>query len=79
MTNKEIKILERVFQTEVDNALDMSVSYIAQVGKSQVVKKLVRDGYLQPAEQILSGRFPVTIRGHILTELGRITYCTEAK
>jgi hypothetical protein len=40
-----------------------------------LARKLVDEGYLEEGEMTLSGRFPMTIRGYRLTELGRMTVC----
>lgn len=82
MTKKKLKILERCFEAEINYAIStvkpngMTLP-ICQLRKSNDVAELEEQGMIQYAECKLSGRFPVTIAGHILTELGRMTYCSS--
>lgn len=75
MTKAELNLLEKVFESEIDGAL-ASGPRLYQT-KSVAAKRLADEGYLAEVEFTLGGRFPVVIRGYELTELGRLTYCTE--
>lgn len=68
---RQMALLERCWLAEVCDQLP------AQIGKSKNVEKLVAEGYLQPMETVSGGRFPVTVKGHQLTHLGRLTYCAS--
>lgn len=71
MTKPQLKLLEKAFVAEYSNALP------AQLGRSKQVHWLEKEGYLQPMETVLGGPFPVRVRGHQLTHLGRFTYCAS--
>lgn len=73
MTKREIEILERVFSAEVESAFN-GQPHIVQT-RSKLAAKLADEGYLHWREIRLGGRFPITIAGYELTELGRLTYC----
>lgn len=75
MTKGEQNLLEKVFEAEIDGAL-ASGPRLYQT-KSVVAKRLADKGYLAEVEFTLGGQFPVVVRGYELTELGRLTYCTE--
>lgn len=44
-------------------------------GKSKRIDALVESGHLEPFTEVLGGRFPVTVKGYVLTHLGRLEYC----
>lgn len=71
LNKRNFELLGRVFQAEIENQLP------AQIGKSKAVTALHDRGYIAPFEITLAGRFPVTVRGWLLTEAGRITYCAN--
>ena len=73
MTKKELLLLERVFESEIEGALTGNPGLFQT--KSKLAAKLVADGYLRDEQIILSGRLPVRVRGYVLTERGRTTYC----
>lgn len=75
MKKAEMNILECVFDAEVKGALSGGV-HLFQT-RSKAAEKLVSDGLISKAKTTLGGRFPVTIEGYELTELGRLTYCTS--
>jgi hypothetical protein len=46
-------------------------------GRSKYLSRLIEQGLIVATETTLGGRFPVTIKGFELTQLGRLTYCAE--
>lgn len=76
LKNRDFELLGRVFEAEITNLLP------AQIGKSKAVLSLQERGYVAPYTRTLPGRFPVTVQGWALTDVGRFTYCrncTEVK
>lgn len=73
MSKSDLKILEQAFSKEIESALSGGLPIIQN--KSLAAKKLAEDGYLHSVEIKLGGRFPLTVMGYSLSELGRITYC----
>lgn len=67
-------MLERLFAAEVDAAVGPRPSPIVHVNNA-TIRALAEQGLAQPATETLGGRFPVTISGYVLTELGRMVYC----
>lgn len=74
MTKKDILLLEKVFSAEIASALGQSFTHIFQ-SKSKRMEVLEQEGCVRRVTQTLPGRFPITISGWELTELGRMTYC----
>lgn len=74
MKKPELKILEKAYSCEIEAALRPNTLPVMQT-KSKLAEKLVADGLLQTAEFRFGGQFPVIVRGYLLTELGRMTYC----
>lgn len=75
MNKQELKILEKVFECEINAALDENfVCHLFQT-KSKVAKKLADEGYLTFEKFVIEGRFPVVVEGYALTHVGRMTYC----
>jgi hypothetical protein len=70
----ELDLLGKVFDAEVQGALTGGCS-LYQTRKLALALKLVGDGLLRECVEVFGGRFPVTIKGFELTELGRLTYC----
>ena len=79
MTKKKLAILEKCFAAEVESAVSNRVSRLCQLRDSKAVRELVAEGMIQPGEQTIGGRFPMTITGYTLTLLGNMTYCTFCK
>ena len=73
MLRKELNILERAYEAEIRSAFSEGLPHLLQT-KSKTAKKLVEDGLLD-FTTICMGN--VNINGYELTELGRLTYCTE--
>jgi hypothetical protein len=49
------------------------------IGPKKVVDRLVAAGLIERAEVYLGGRFPVTIIGWRLTNLGSLVYCENCR
>lgn len=75
MTKRENELLGLAFAKEVESAITGGAHVIQT--KSKLAKKLVGDGFLREVEITMPGRFPVRIKGHELTEAGRLMYCTS--
>jgi len=73
MTKPELKILERVFEAEVNCALTGGITHLCRI-KSKLAVKLTEEGCLRLSKTVWRG---VTIEGYELTELGRLLYCTS--
>ena len=78
MDKQKLKLLEKAFAAEIDSALNKHQVGIMQ-SNSKLATELVESGYLQESYVKLGGRFPVTITGFSLTEMGRITYCESCR
>ena len=74
MNKRELDLLEKAFSAEIDGALSKSGIRLFQT-RSKLAQKLVADGLLREVELNLPGRFPVTLRGYELTQLGNAMYC----
>lgn len=77
MNKKQLAMLEKAFEVEIENALSQSSLPPIMQTKSKVAAELVASGHLQEVEHMLGGGFPVVIRGYMLTELGRLAYCVS--
>jgi hypothetical protein len=75
VNQREMKLLEKAFIAELEEAAGISVGLMQS--KSKLVEQLVQNGYLVKDRKTIGGRFPVTVHGYRLTHLGRITYCTS--
>jgi hypothetical protein len=73
MKAKDLKLLERVFEAEINGALS-GAPRCAQI-KSKRMIFLQHEGYVQETTVTLPGRFPIKVTGWELTEFGRLTYC----
>ena len=77
MNSRELKLLEKAFEAEVDAAFTGSEFHFMQT-KSKLAERLVTDGLLQKVERKSRfGPMVSTFSGYELTELGRLTYCTS--
>lgn len=74
-TKREHALLERAFEKEIASAFGAMPPVIQVRGK--LVEKMAEDGLLRKRKYTLGGRFPVSIEGYELTELGRLTYCAS--
>lgn len=72
LCREQLKVLERIFAAEIFG------KPIAQF-RSKHLSGLEESGYVLRAEATLPGRFPVIIRGWILTERGRMAYCESCR
>ena len=69
--------MERAFTAEIEGALSGGLQLYQT--RSIAAKELANDGYLIEQTIELGGRFPVTVCGYALTELGRFAYCTSPR
>jgi hypothetical protein len=72
MNKKTLKALEKVFLAEIENRLPFQ-------SKAKIYRKLADEGLILYGEGVISGRFPVRIKGFILTDYGRYIYCDSCK
>lgn len=75
MRASDLKLLGHVFNAEINSALNGG-PYVAQI-KSKRMDYLEKQGYIKEITETLSGRFPVQVTGWVLTEFGRLVYCTS--
>ena len=75
MNKRELKVLEAAFSQEIEAALDGGIRLYQT--KSKLAEKLADEGYLNRTEIVFPGRFPVTLKGYMLTLLGNAAYCTS--
>ena len=73
MLKKELNMLEKAYEAEIASALNKNIPHVYQT-KSKHAKKLAEDGYLRFTTVCMGN---ININGYELTELGRLTYCTE--
>lgn len=79
MRKAALAFLERVFAAEVEAAVtDQPIMRLVQA-KNAVARQLAADGYLVEDEITLGGRIPIVVRGYVLTEKGRMTYCEQQR
>jgi len=73
MNKKELDMLEKVYDLEIDDRIYQ--------GKSKIVKTLMDSGHLQAIAYTLPGNkqcpFPIEIKGFGLTHIGREAYCSS--
>lgn len=78
VTKAELKVLEKMFAREISCA--MSKSEIPPIFQSKAAKMMMTlsdKGLIEAVEFELGGRFPMTLRGYLLTHSGRLTYCAS--
>ncbi len=66
----DFELLGRVFEAEIAGQL------LAQI-RNKRLHALAEKGWVEEMTMILPGRFPVRVKGWVLTELGRYTYCAS--
>lgn len=71
MTKRDAEILGRVFDVELTGRLPAQI-------KGKRIVTLCELGYVDPMARTLDGAMPVTVRGWVLTERGRMDYCAWA-
>lgn len=69
MNKRDAALLEKLFVNE------MIPGSLPFPSKSKQYERLEAEGYVQSAVAILPGRFPVKIKGWVLTPLGHMEYC----
>ena len=75
MHKADLRLLERCFEAEVSSALNGGIHLFQS--KSKRMEKLEADGYVRKSSVSLGGRYPVTVTGYELTQLGHLAYCTS--
>ena len=70
-----MQMLEKIFGAEIEAALSGHPHRALVQTKSKVIETLAAQGMVKKDELRLGGRFPVTVRGWVLTALGHMTYC----
>lgn len=75
MKKSKLEILERAFMAEIDGAMGKGIGLLQT--KSKLARELADEGYLVSYTLTSEGRFPTSISGYILTEIGHMTYCTS--
>jgi hypothetical protein len=73
MKKSELKILEKVWEAEINSAFCAHGIHLLQT-KSKVAQKLAKEGFLNFSSVTFKG---VVISGYELTHLGRLTYCAS--
>ncbi|KMK17769.1 hypothetical protein ABW09_12030 [Pluralibacter gergoviae] len=73
MNKKQLVILERAWESEINCALNDSAPLIQT--KSKIAAKLAEDGYLEWREIPLGGSIPIVIKGYQITHAGILEYC----
>jgi len=74
-TKKDLRLLEKVFATEVNGCLPFQ-------SKSKQYERLEQEGYVEHVEEVRhfrDGLPPMIIEGWVLTHLGRMTYCQSCE
>lgn len=77
MIRKKIEILEKAFAAEISAALYNLPGCIQS--KTKAAQELLDDGYLVQVDGHIPGNPPVKVRGLVLSELGRMTYCAYSE
>lgn len=68
MKPAKLKVLERLFGDAIAG------SQVSQF-KSKFLAELEREGLVEHVELVLTGRFPVHVKGWVLTIKGHMVYC----
>jgi len=76
MNNKDLDLLEKAFEAEMDAVMNRSPLQMMQTNSSRA-NSLVDKGRLSKARTLLKGG--VMVEGYELTELGRLTYCMSSR
>jgi spermidine synthase len=78
MNKRELNLLERAYNAEIEGALNKTGVYVMQT-KSKLADKLVKEGFLNRIEQVFNagwhGALQVRVDGYVLTDAGRLFYC----
>lgn len=77
MNTKDLDLLEKAFDAEIEAAVSKSQLYMMQTKATKRADALVNAGMLRKVSQTLAGNCTVT--GYALTELGRLTYCMSER
>jgi hypothetical protein len=77
ITKAELRVLEKMFAHEINVAMSHSKLPPIFQSKAKILDRLKDKGLVEPVEHELGGRFPMTIKGYLLTHSGRLTYCAS--
>jgi hypothetical protein len=77
MRKADLQLLERAFHAEIEAAISKSGFYMMQTKARKRADALVEAGLLRKVSERMHGPWPCTVDGYALTELGRLTYCTN--
>ncbi len=78
ITKAEYLMLEKMFVSEMDHALNGSRLPCCFQSKAKLLEAMESKGLVERVEFKLGGRFSVTISGWALTHSGRLTYCENS-
>ncbi|MHB1098338.1 MAG: hypothetical protein ACYCZR_02170 [Burkholderiales bacterium] len=70
MTKKDLALLGRVFDAEINGRLPAQI-------ESKRMNDLEADGLVEKMDITYPGRFPITINGWQLTHAGRFAFCSS--
>lgn len=77
ITRAELKVLEKMFEAEIDHAMrKIKLPYCYQ-SKSKLLPALEEKRLIERVKFTLGGRFAMEIEGWALTHSGRFTYCAN--
>lgn len=76
-TKAELSVLEKAFSREIAYTLSEQDTPLVQLGNNKAVRSCVEKGWLQEADHTLGGRFPLKIKGYVLTLSGNMAYCVN--
>lgn len=75
ISKAELKMLERMFEAEIESALSKSKMPYCFQSKSKIMGKLQAKGLVESIEfTIGSGPLAVSVEGYVLTASGHLTY-----
>jgi len=78
MSDRELAVLEKVFEAEIAHALGEAPYPIVQLRAAQrrFAPKLVSDGLIEEVTIVDRG---LHLKGYVLTQYGRMVYCQNCK
>lgn len=77
LTKKDFNLLEKVFENEIDPQMLRLPFQTKSKIKTKEYERLEKQGMVEFVSIVLPGRFPVTVKGWVLTHLGRMEYCAN--
>lgn len=81
LTKPKLRVLERMFAKEVNDALAKNAGELSGLYQSgaKIMDDLLADELVYFHTVTLPGRFPVTVTGFLLTHAGRAAYCSTCE